>query len=217
MNSRKISFGEKLRAFYQRSKATLAYVLLALILLSQFLPEDLIDSSVGNYSQLGLSVAFGFLVLEILFEINRQVSKKETEKLQRFQDWNSALPEVKELLELQIQKETSVKIKVIGVSLRHHWYFLKGIIEPLLAQGKKKEVSIEMAMLGPEFYEHQAHVINDDFVEKYKLQGQSIELDINRFKKEFASQFESNKWNIDVYKYSYLPNMVGLSIDDKYL
>ncbi len=217
MDNKKKSFTEKIREFYQKSKASLAYILLATILLTQFLPENILHSTIGSFSQLGLFTSFGFLMLEILFEINKQVSKKETDRLKRYDDWNEALPDAKAILDRQIEKENIVKIKIIGVSLRHHWYFVKGIIEPLLRIGKKVEISLEMAMLGDKFYETHSDIVTEDFEDKYKLSGQAIEKEIKRFKKEFNDQFQTAKWNIELYKYNHLPNIVGILIDNNYL
>ncbi|AXG70876.1 hypothetical protein KORDIASMS9_03126 [Kordia sp. SMS9] len=207
---------QKIQFFFDKAKIPTAYVLFLYITIIQYIPKDLISKEFKEISLLPAAITLGIIVLRIFFDIYKKVNQPQR-NLPFFESWN-ALVESKEFsssFEKRIFDDKVINLKVIGVSLRFYWPFIKKIIEKFLQEDKKFEFNLTLAILDPDFYE-EAVFVDQNFRDKFFMQVKATIQDIEFFKKAYSGA-KNCKCNIELIRYKFLTPFYGVSFDDKFL
>ncbi len=205
---------KKIKDNYKRIRKHLSFVILIIILISQLIPKKFTGEEEFLVS---LTFMFGFIFLDILFEINRKVTNapKELKRYEGFMDiYNNS--EFQSWVEKQIYDDQKVDIKIIGISLRKSLDHIFELIKDY--RHKNALFNITFVVLDQDLIDVVFINENEKVKNKFKRKKKTIEEEINGFVDEFID-IKSSKisFNYEIIKYNHLPNLYGFLIDDTYL
>jgi hypothetical protein len=213
------SFTERFISFYKSTKKPLALALLVLLLALGVFQESL-PENLRKVSLYGTIFSFGFIVIELLFEIHKETNRK-IEKKQFFVNWNDVQDDISSVLYNAIEVEKNVTIKGVAIALRVYWQFIDIAITPYLrdfenTKSKKIKINIDICMLDDAFFTSNKHS-GDMFDTKYKPHLMAVTSSILAFKERYKKELTELGWEINLHTYDYMPNIYGLLINDKVL
>ncbi len=208
-----IKFIEKVKKYYENYNEILAYFLFFLVVLLQFIETKVI--------QKGVVLTLLFIIITILFNINSEVAKKHTAKLEFFNHWRDVVSSLDSSLEEVASNEEHLNIRVLAVSLRYAWddiieHFIRKCMEENHHYKQLSSVLIEIAIIEPDWLEERSKYNFDYyFCQIYKKPCLATITVINAFIEEHKEQLEKKKINIELYKYKHMPNLYGILINNR--
>jgi hypothetical protein len=205
-----MSFLDRLKSAYENGKKPFAYIIILTIFSLEVLSNlSIIDAERAGQIERGLIVTLSVMMLEILFQVYEKVVAKKT-------SLNKIGPNAlyDEILPL-IKNSKHVDIQYIGAAGRHGWNPVLAKLLDKSAASSLHDVNsfnIEVALIAPEFYESN------------KLQLTKIDAlypivnEIKRVGEQLEAQYpNTQRRQLDLYFYNYMPNFIGFLIDGNYL
>ncbi len=216
MKSKK-SIYERIDDFLQKSKVPTAYILFIYIASVEYIPNSWVSEDFKEASLWSTAIALGLIILGIFFEIYKKINEPK-KSLPFFRKWNDVINsgEFLDLFKKRLHDDKIIYIKIIGISLRFHWPYIKNLMEEYIIQDKNVEFNVTIAMLNTEAYDD-LQFIDKKFKDKFLMHSKATKNDINFFKSVYESKNNSCKCNIELLEYNFMPPFYGISLDDKFL
>ena len=205
---------KKISGFYENFKEPIAYLLLTLVLILQYIDVEWI--------QTGVTIALGFLILQVLLNIGKEVVKKHTAELDKWHSWEEVDTKIVESINKIANNEEKLHIIILGISLRRAWHMIQQFIESNCIRKNTyhlSSINIELAIVDPEWLDGRKNSYDFDsyIYKKYYPYSENTMSAIDEFKKEFSEILERKKIQIEIYKYKHMPNIYGVLINDREL
>ena len=184
--------------FYHKARRPIAFALVVIAAFPRLIPVPNI--------QLAALVALGAIILETLFEVQKQVATNKPSRV--FPEFYSVSQEIQRSIAKTIDTKHVVHIRALGMSMGHAWPFLVNTLQPFLASNQKQEVHLEIAILDSRWNDLQS--INSDWPARSKTNFDEIE----RFFEVNRKRLTDKGWLVSVYRYRHIPNWHGVLIDN---
>lgn len=205
---------EKINSIYESFKEPIAYILLTSAVILQYVEIEWI--------QTGVTISLGFLILQVLLNIGKEVAKKHTAELPKWHSWEKVDTEIIKSINKIADVEEKLHIIVLGISLRRAWFMIQQFIEKnCIAKNMYhlSSIDIELGIVDcgwleerKDFYDFDSYMFN-----KYHRHGVNTESNLEEFKSEFNEILKRKKININIYKYKHMPNIYGFLINEREL
>ncbi|NRD20206.1 hypothetical protein HNV08_09100 [Winogradskyella eckloniae] len=213
----KLTIYERIEKFLDKSKIPTAYVLFIYITSVQYIPDNWVSEDFKNVSLWPVAITLGIIILRIFFDIYKKINEPK-KTLPFYNKWGDLIDsgEFLKIFKKRLHDDKVLNIKIIGISLRFHWSYIKNLMEEYLLQDKNVEFNISLSMLDTDAYDS-LEFIDESFKQKFLIQAQATENDIELFKKNYEKQNRTSKCNITLHKYTFMPSFYGILLDDKFL
>lgn len=189
--------------YYDELKKYIIFLVVCIVVLSEYI-------ELPKYIQTVSMLSLCLMILEILFEIRNIVCNKATNVT--YGDFYDVSLELKKAILNELELKRKVKIRALGMSMGHAWQFLYNTLNPILADNNNTSVvNLEIIMLDINWTDLKN--INPYWCEKLATNNKLIKqfLEINKEK------IIRKRWIINLYYYSYVPNLHGVMINDNLL
>lgn len=195
-------FGKIVRRWYRKLQRPCVFTLLAIAVFAKFL----------NQTQLLLTslAALGVILLELLLEIHHRLIPDD-DRPTIVTDFYGASELMRDQIHEIAKRRKTIHIRALGMSMSHAWPFLKQSILPLLQSQRNLKVTLEIAMLDPQWQGI------DSFNATWRDKASLFEKDFAAFKDDHSKLIRQEKWSLTVSYYRHLPNWHGILIDDRFL
>ena len=214
---KKLTIYQRLEEFIEKSKIPTAYVLFLYIITVQYIPENWVSSEFKDVSLWPAALALGLIILRIFFDIYKKINEPK-KSLPFFNKWTDVINsgEFAKLFKKRLYDDKVIYLKVIGISLRFHWPYIKNLMEEYLIQDKNVEFNVTLAMLDTNAYD-KLDFIDQDFKDKFLMQAKATKTDVEHFMKTYQNSIKTCKCNVKLIEYTFMPSFYGISLDDKFL
>lgn len=213
----KLNIYERIERFLDKSKIPTAYILFIYITSVQYIPDNWVSTEFKDVSLWPVAITLGLIILRIFFDIYKKISEPK-KTLPFYSKWGDLIDsgEFLKIFEKRLQDDKVLNIKIIGISLRFHWNYIKNLMEEYLSQDKNVEFNITISMLDPDSYD-KLEFIDENFKRKFFIHAKATENDIELFKKNYEMQSKTSKCNVILQKYTFMPSFYGILLDNKFL
>jgi hypothetical protein len=192
-----------IREAYATAQRPLAFALVGLVLLGQF-----IDSQEVQFAAIG---ALGLIALETLFEIHQRMVVGQAGP-RAYDEFFETTPDIVMDIQRSIDRSDQVHVRALGMSMGHAWTFLVNSLEPYSRRaGKRTRIKIEIAMLDPEWSVLAA------LHPAWKVRAEAHFNEIDSYITSKKSALEATGWSIDLYTYGHMPNWHGILVNETVL
>ncbi|MBL4566718.1 MAG: hypothetical protein JKY85_01580 [Porticoccus sp.] len=201
------SFVERLRQGWQKAKKPMAFLIMIFAAVLSSPLQALLPESISEYALAGTILALSLILVEMIFQIYEEVLKDDA-KLNIISS-NELYGKISNI----IRNEKSISIQFIGVAGRNGW---QNVIEKFMMEKSSDSIinkikfNIEMALLDPNECDRQI-----DIFERFDMVS-SVVKQIER-KSNHIKEISVDGSNLSLYLYDYMPNMLGLLINENYL
>jgi hypothetical protein len=185
-----------LKAYYARAQKPLAFVLVALILLGEVIPNTAL--------QLSAAIVLATLVLQVLFDIHDVIRERTTRWYQTFQE---ALPIIAQEVRHRLRSHRRSRIQWIGITLETAWPTAQDLLVEVLSGTRDRQLQVELAILDPDSISNRS----------VRKRGRATISSIEDFLDEHHSELDTRKCVVALYKYSHRPTWHGVLVDDDLL
>ncbi len=208
---------ERIEDFLEKSKIPSAYVLFIYITSVQYIPKNWVSEEFKEVSLWSAAITLGIIILRVFFDVYKKINEPK-KSLPFFSKWGDVINsgEFSKLFKKRLHDDKVIYIKIIGISLRFHWPYIKNLMEEYLIQDKNVEFNLTLAMLDTESYDS-LEFIDDNFKNKFLMHAQATKNDINLFKKTYEKKDSTYKCNVELLEYTFMPSFYGISLDNKFL
>lgn len=191
------------KKYYDRLKKYAIFLITGIIVISEFI-------EMPKYIQTISILTLCIMILEILFEIRDNVSKKSQNIT--FGEFYDVSLEMKKIILEELKSKNKIKIRAIGMSMGHAWQFFYNTLNPILTNPNDSSlVELEIAMLNSSWADLES-------INPYWRQKSNTNRDlISQFIHISEANINQKKWSIKLYSYSYMPNWHGVLINDNIL
>ena len=197
---------ERLIEGYEEAKKPIAYIIMMAAVIFTTIPIDVLPDKL-KYAPMAVLLVLALIILEILFEIYEKVVKG-TRKMNQINS-NDLYNEIQGI----VGNEKKVSIKLIGVAGRFGW---QNVLEKLLNENdpdslisNRTEFDIKIALIDPKMCKE------NKYMERFDGVASTIK-SIEKTTVELAGIAEKGS-KLKLYTYDYMPNMLGVLVDDNYL
>jgi len=205
----KVKFYLRLRQAYEGFKKELCCILLFAVVLVEALPSDIWNFPPDVVKKIQLSIMFfiSLIIIGMLFEILARL-KNDNKKVSIIES-TDLLDNISNL----VKNENEIEIKYISIAGTTGWgtvlskFLDKNDRHSLL---HKRKVKIEIALIDESVLE-----IFEDRKDRYESVSTTLK-EIERTIDRLNQQGHRNV-KIDIYRYNYMPNVVGYLVNDNYL
>lgn len=195
------SFATMLRKFYRAIRRPMAWVLVVVAAASPLAPIPEI--------QIAALGALGLIILELLFELHKQVTQeKDVVVFSEFYEVSLAL---RGAIADRLHGNQRVCIRALGMSMGHAWPFLANTLVPILERDGRQVVDLQIAMLDAQW--DRLEDLNPAWADRVGGNYRQI----LRFANEHRTLLERKGWRVSVHRYSHMPNWHGILIDQDLL
>lgn len=214
---KKLTIYQRIEEFIKKSKIPTAYALFLYIITVQYIPKNWISAEFREVSLWPAALALGLIVLRVFFDIYKKINEPK-KSLPFFNKWTDVINsgEFLNRFEKRLYDDRVINLKIMGISLRNHWNYIRNLMDKYLEDDKNVEFNITLAMLDVNEYDN-LDFIDEEFKYKYHTQAISAKSDIENFIKLYGNKTKTSKCNVELIEYNYMPSFYGISLDDKFL
>ncbi len=208
---------EKVDRFIQKSKIPMAYILFIYATSVQYIPDSLVSKNFKEISLLPVAITLGIIVLRIFFDIYKKIHEPD-DVLPFFNKWKDVTDtgEFSKIFKKRLHDDKIIDIKIIGISLRFHWSYIRNLLDDYILQDKNVEFRVTIAILDPDAYDT-LKFVDDPFRDKFEMNARATVQDVVNFMKSYHSKERATKCTIALHRYQFMPSFYGISLDDKFL
>lgn len=205
---KELTFYEKIRNYYEKTKKAITIILVFFTATLEFLPAQILDffqPQVAQSVKAGLIFTLLLILLQLLFDIHKKL-REHLNEVKPITS-NQLLQEIGEL----VSNYTTVNIQYVGVAGRHGWFT---VINKLLEEGSEfsvlnKKVVVEIALISQGIKDE----INSG-TNRYSSID-TVTSEIERLKSIY--QRKGRDIEINLYRYDHMPNFIGFLINGNFL
>ncbi len=208
---------EKIGDFLNKSKIPTAYILFIYITSVQFIPDSWVSKEFKEVTVWPFAITLGIIILRVFFDIYKKINEPK-KTLPFYGKWGDVINsgEFSKLFKKRLHDDKVIYIKVIGISLRFHWNYIKNLMEEYLIQDKNVEFNITLAMLDTKSYD-KLEFIDENFKQKFLKQAEATKSDVQLFKSIYENKKKTCKCNVELIEYTFMPSFYGILLDNKFL
>lgn len=213
----KLTIYERIERFLEKAKIPTAYFLFIYITGVQYIPESWMPKEFKEISLLPVAITLGIIILRIFFDIYRKINAP-TKSLPFFSKWGDVINsgEFLKLFKKRLHDDKVLNLRMIGISSRFHWSYIKNLMEEYIRLDKNVEFNVELAILDPDTYENLGFT-DQNFKNKFLLNARATINDVENFIEVQKTEKRVCKCNVKLFKYSFIPSFYGISLDNKFL